>query len=325
MIALPNVDGKIWNLEYRVIDMIAEIRDTGKLVVSTNGEGPCAQTIGLYSILDRVCEHTGIAKNMVTIVTNNQLEQHPEYVINKSAPLYIESAQQFARGFATKEKAFRGDFRHFGLFVGRSNWLRLYLASYLNTNHKFQTQLTFHYDPKTDFHRDHLGCDDLNKFYPDHYASLQPEKLLARAPIIDHTVDEYPILTPAHFNIGKFYHKFFVEIVCETYSQGQTFYPTEKIWRPIIMRTPFIVQGPQDYMANLKRMGFKTFSRWWNESHSQDNYIYQPAAICQTIDRLSKLTLAELEGLQIDMQDTLEHNYQVMMELSEEKLLKVFK
>lgn len=325
MITLSNIDGKIWNLEHRVIEIIDCVLKQQPVHINLNSEGPDAAKLGLYSLLDNICDRYNYPKEHVTIKTCNQLEAHPEYCILKRAPLYIKSAQQFAIQHQFPPKTFAQDFKHFGLFVGRSNWLRLWLASHLYNCHSDKTALTFHYDPALDFHQDHLGLDDLIRFHPGLAQELNPMQLIKHCPIVDQAVEEYPILTPAHFNIGKIYHTFFMEVVCETYSQGTSFYPTEKTWRPIINRTPFIVQGPIDYVNNLHRIGFKTFDRWFDESHSQDDYGYQPVGICATLDRIAAYSVTELEAMYIDMQDTLEHNYQVMMSLTDKKITEIFK
>jgi hypothetical protein len=240
--------------------------------------------------------------------------------------LYIDSAQNFWNQYQDtfKKKTFDKDFKHFGIFVGRSNWLRLLLAGYLNNHYRDQTQMTFHYDHKSDFHMNHLGLDELVQIYPKMLETIQPLRLIERSPVRIEDVESYPIITPVHFAISKVYHSFFVEIVCETFCQGQTFYPTEKIWRPIIMKTPFIVQGPEKYMQNLHRLGFKTFSQWWDESHSQDCYSYQPLAVIKLIDNLSKLSTSKLKEMYDDMKDTLDHNFNVMMTLTKVDVLKAF-
>jgi hypothetical protein len=253
------------------------------------------------------------------------LESHPEYCIRKAAPFhFVTSAQQFASEHEFPTKTFDKDFKHFGLFVGRSNWLRLWLASYLYNCHQNQTNMTFHYDPELDFHQDHLGLDDLIRFCPELIQSLNPLQLISNCPILDHKVETYPILMPAHLNISKVYDSFFLEIVCETYSRGTSFFPTEKTWRPIINRTPFIVQGPKDYLDNLHRLGFQTFSKWFDESHSQDHYSYQPGAICATVAKLATCSIGELEAMYIDMSATLEHNYQVLMSLTNAEVTEMF-
>lgn len=325
IITLPNIDGKIWNLRQHILDIVDCVIKGLPLQIDLNSEGPDAEKLGLYAVLDSVCSKYNYPKQHVTITTCNQLESHAEYCILKRAPLYIESAQQFAAQHKFPPKTFAQDFKHFGLFVGRSNWLRLWLASYLYSGHRDKTALTFHYNPNLDFHQDHLGLDDLIRFRPDSVQQLQPLQLIKDCPIIDQAVEEYPILTPAHFNIGKIYHNFFLEVVCETYSQGKTFYPTEKTWRPIINKTPFIVQGPVDYVKNLHRVGFKTFDQWFDQSHSQDDYTYQPVGICATLEKIAKNSIDELEAMYIDMQSTLEHNYQVMMTLTDKQITEIFK
>jgi hypothetical protein len=325
MITLPNIDGKIWDLEQKVIDITDCVINQRPLHISLNNEGPDAGELGLYSLLDVICNRYNYCKQNVTIITSNQLEYHPEYYIKKTPPLYIDTAQEFTLQHQFPAKTFNNDFKHFGLFIGRSNWLRLWLASYMYNFYRSQTKMTFHYNPKLDFHQDHLGLDDLARFEPNLIQNLNPLQLISNSPIVEQAVEEYPILTPAHFNISKVYHSFFLEIICETYSRGNSFYPTEKTWRPIINRTPFIIQGPKDYINNLHRVGFKTFSNWFDESHSQDDYRYQPIEICATLDRLATYSIKNLEAMYIDMSDTLEHNYQTLMSLTNKKIAEVFK
>jgi hypothetical protein len=326
MIILQNIDGKIWNIEQTVIDITDCVINQQPLHISLNNEGPDASELGLYSLLNVICDRYNYPKQNVTIVTCNPLEYHPDYCVKRKTPFhFVASAQQFALTHQLQTKTFDKNFKHFGLFIGRSNWLRLWLASYLYNSYKNQTKMTFHYNPELDFHQSHLGLDELAKFKPDLIQSLNPLQLIADSPIIDQAVEAYPILTPAHFNISKVYHSFLLEVVCETYSRGTSFFPTEKTWRPIINRTPFIVQGPKDYIKNLQRLGFKTFSNWFDESHSQDEYNYQPMGICATLGRLATYSISGLEGIYIDMADTLEHNYQVIMSLNNATITKVFK
>lgn len=324
MINLPNIDGKIWNLEYHIIDICHTMSAGKKLDIHLNQEGPDALQLGLYDLLDKLCERFKYPKKHVSITTCNQVEQHPEYVIKKCPPLYIDSAQEFVQRHQFPIKTFDQDFKHFGLFVGRSNWLRLWLGSLVHSHYRDQAVMTFHYNARSDFHRDHLGFDDLCRKNSSLVTELDVISLLKCCPIMNERVESYPILTPAHFNISKLYHTFFLEIVCETYCQGRTFYPTEKTWRPIINRTPFIVQGPRDFLTNLRRIGFRTFNQWFDEGHDEDDYTCQIPSISKVIERLSTLPVSDLEGMYIDMQETLDHNYHVMMDLTKQKVLDVF-
>jgi len=263
----------------------------------------------------------------VSICTSNQIEHHNEYKIVKYPPLYVPETNEFynQNKHNFKPKTFDDAFQTFGLFIGRSNWVRLWLASALHSNYRDKTVMTFHYDRNVDFHRPHCGVDELMNQNVDLALLDQVFKLLQVSPVtVDSIIEQYPMLSPAHLNIAKVYHNFFCEIVCETYFSGNSFYPTEKIWRPIILKTPFIVHGPQNYLANLKRLGFQTFDRWWSEGYEQDTPDYQPVEILNIIDDLSKKSTTELAQIYQEMQPVLDHNLATLQSLTPEDFHRVF-
>ena len=327
MVVLPNIDGLIWDVEYRVADMLAEFNLTQQLDISLNQEGPCAETLGLYQLLDYVTARFDIPKNKITIHTCNQLEQHSEYQIKKYIPLYIPETNDFynQNKHSFKPKTFDTAFKTFGLFIGRSNWVRLWFASEIYNQYRDDAVMTFHDNRDLEFHKPHCGVDELINQNVDLAVLDKIDRLLQNSPVtVDNIMEQYPMLSPAHLNIAKVYHNFFCEIVCETYFTGTSFYPTEKIWRPIMLKTPFIVHGPQNYLANLKQLGFQTFDRWWSEGYSEDPHNYQPIEILKIMDDLSKKSIAELNQMYQEMQPVLEHNLTILQSLTAEDFEKIF-
>ena len=114
-----------------------------------------------------------------------------------------------------------------------------------------------------------------------------------------------------------------VEIVCETCYNGNTFFPTEKTWRPILLETPFIVQGPQWYLHRLRDLGFQTFDRWWDEGYTEDPANWQNTEIKKVIDSIGKLTIEQLQEMYTEMKPVLAHNKKRFMELTS-KDFKIF-
>lgn len=327
MIILPNIDSKIWNIEDRTADIIDLMVHKKPVDISLNGEGPCCETLGLYHLLDKLCEKFRYAKSDVTIVTCNQLEHHDQYLIVKMSPLYIPETQKFVTDNQKifLDKTFDNQFKKFGMFIGRSNHLRLQMASRMYCNYKDQTMLTFYYDRYSDFHREHLGFDDLLKI--GHYDQDLDNaiELIKQSPLkIKDAEESWPILVPTHMNIAKLYHQIFLEIVCETYFTGNTFYPTEKIWRPLALKTPFIIQGPRDYYNNLRRLGFRTFHQWWDEGFGEDPYDCQAESIFHVIEKINNMTQDELQQIHNEMKPTLEHNYNLLMSLDPKKFKEIF-
>jgi len=295
--------------------------------IMLDNEGPCAESLGLYDLLDDLCEKFQYNKQRVIIKTCNQLESHPYYTILKKPPLYVLETQEFLKKnhLCFQEKTFNTNFGTFGIFIGRSNEWRLKLASLLYDVYPKQSKITFHYNRTLDFHKDHLGFEkNLHRPHTDQDIDCMI-RLIKNSPIKSDDLGlSYPILSPSHLNIVKVYHSFFVEIVCETFFTGNTFYPTEKIWRPIVMKTPFIIQGPNDYYQNLRKLGFMTFSNFWDEGFGEDPYDYQPDIIIQIIHELAKKSNHELAILYHDMKSILEHNFQVFMQLKPNDFRSVF-
>lgn len=325
-INVPNIDGTIWDKEYRALEIVKEIIDTGACQIHLNMEGPCAGSLGLYDLLDCICDQFSFKKNQIEIITCNQLESHSEYNITILPPLYVKETQEFYQinrdKFVAKNFA---DIKSIGIFIGRSNFLRLHLASETHRRYQSQAEITFHYDRTLDFHKSHCGIEDLiNRNYNWNEVNVSLDFLSQCPKKFPEEKLSYPILTPSHLDICQYYHGFFCEVVCETYFRGKSFYPTEKIWRPLLMKTPFVVQGPMYYLDNLKKLGFKTFDRWWDEGHQHDPYDYQPIAISKIIEYIMSLSVKELEAMYDDMLPTLQHNHDRFMELSDREFPMVF-
>ena len=92
----------------------------------------------------------------------------------------------------------------------------------------------------------------------------------------------------------------------------------------MICKTPAMIQGPVGFLKNLKKLGFKTFSDYWDESYDEDGQILGTQRILDNVSRLSKLTGQELHSMYIDMLPILNHNYNTMMEM-DSKSFDIFK
>lgn len=58
-----------------------------------------------------------------------------------------------------------------------------------------------------------------------------------------------------------------VSIVTESNFYSPDIFNTEKTWKPIANRHPFILVGPYKSLEYLKSLGYKTFSDFWDESY----------------------------------------------------------
>ena len=320
IIQMATSDGVIWH-RFEVYSKISKaMSENQDIIIDLHAEGPDLDSLEFYKFLTEFAQHHAYDLTRIEIRGSNVLESHDQIKIKYIAPMHLLLPIQDVVNKCTTSKL--KNLKHFGMFIGRSNFPRLDIASHLNEYHCGSTILTYHYDPANEFHAHHIGFDDYLR-HNDASELHTVTNLLKKCPILDQPIETYPILAPENFNIGKVYHSFFVEIVCESYFSGTTFFPTEKIWRPIMLKTPFIVQGPSNFLTNLKTLGFKTFDHWWDEGYSEDPPIWQIKLIKEIINKISKKSTDELQEMYLSMTAVLDHNHQQLLSLTDKDFFKL--
>jgi hypothetical protein len=102
----------------------------------------------------------------------------------------------------------------------------------------------------------------------------------------------------------------FLHVVTETCFWETKDHLTEKIFKPIVARQPFVLLGCANNLAYLKSYGFKTFDSWWDEGYDK---ITDPIERIQEVVKIIKYICSmpdeELEGMLHGMQYILDHNY----------------
>jgi hypothetical protein len=102
----------------------------------------------------------------------------------------------------------------------------------------------------------------------------------------------------------------FVYVVTETCYWERKCHLTEKIFKPIVSRMPFILVGCARNLEYLRSYGFKTFDRWIDESYdSIEDPIARMHAIGLVLLDISNRSLDDLQAILCEMQEVLEHNY----------------
>lgn len=321
-IIIENNNGVMWYIDEKIVDITNVIVNDNDLCISLNGEGPCAESLGLYKLLDMVCDRTGYNPTRIQIHTNNLKESHSVYKIHKHAPYnWVKDLQKEATENPHNFKNVNNDTKHFGNFVGHSSRIRLHIAGYLRANYKEQCMQTFHTTPDNEIHREFVGLEDM-WFHGASITDIRNSiNLLDESPLTFDDIKTYPILDEKMYRVIDCYDRFFVDIAYSTFFSGNSFYTDEKIWRPIISKTPFIVHGPQNFLHNLKQLGFQTFDRWWDEGYSEDPPDYQVSLIKENIDFIATKSTSELVNIYEEMKPVLEHNYDTFMSLTESDFL----
>jgi hypothetical protein len=123
----------------------------------------------------------------------------------------------------------------------------------------------------------------------------------------EHIPNQSMLLTPMEPLMDSF-----VFVVTETcYWQNKT-HLTEKIFKPIVLRMPFILVGCPHNLEYLRSFGFRTFNQYWDESYDRiEDPIKRLQAIVKILKTLSAMTTEDQQSMLKDMHLILEHNYQL--------------
>ena len=302
-------DSYIWNSNKFITDLV-ESAEHGSVIINMKREGPCCQSIGLDGLLDSI---PGLIVDK--IVTANQISSS-RYPEQRTSFVELNLAKEKIKDKVTSVSSLE---KRFAIFIGRSNWQRLGLASYLWNHYKDTTVMSYHYDRTLEYHMANFGLENLLQ---RHWESRhQVYKFIENLPI---TFDRqsYPILWDQNaLELDPHYADVFCEVVCETFFSGKTFMITEKTLRPIIQRRPFIVQGPRFFLENLKRLGFKTFDSWWDESYDIDQADGKMSGIKYTLDHIGRQSDQTINKWYQEMQPVLEHNVNILASLTHKQII----
>lgn len=97
-----------------------------------------------------------------------------------------------------------------------------------------------------------------------------------------------------------------VHVVTETSYYGNKNHLTEKTFKPVILKQPFILVSNRGSLEYLRRYGFKTFSSVWDESY---DILPDQERIVAIADLLEELEHADWQSIQKQCEPIVQHNY----------------
>ena len=118
-------------------------------------------------------------------------------------------------------------------------------------------------------------------------------------------------------SLEKWYDRCFCTIAIETFVSQPMSVISEKILIPMKCRRPFVAVGGPSTLKYLKKLGFKTFDQWWDESYDQEqDHEKRILKIFQVIDYIDSFDIQQLKEMYLEMQDVLEHNYHHLQKIN---------
>ena len=100
-------------------------------------------------------------------------------------------------------------------------------------------------------------------------------------------------------------------LVTETVATGRRLHLTEKSFKPICLRMPFITVGTCGSLRHLRNYGFQTFGDLWDESYDDEpDDVQRIEKIAKVLKDLDNLTQLQKQRLFDQARNIVEHNYQ---------------
>lgn len=111
-------------------------------------------------------------------------------------------------------------------------------------------------------------------------------------------------------NTDSLYENSFVHVISETYFFSDVIHVTEKSYKPMLNKQPFIMMGVPGALAEIKRQGFKTFDQWWDESYdAETDHAKRLCMIVDLIEEICSWNDDKLLQVMTEMKNTIDFNY----------------
>ena len=271
-------------------------------------EGQSFEELGLYELLDSICDEFNIPKDVVSLTNDNWNEKHDQYDIQ-------QSPFNFPLTWFNRENkslvGYEGN-KFYGLFIGRLNEPRI--KALIQSRRRAIPSLA--------------SCN--GDFLP--YLENIKHKLIATSYC---TVQEFhdsvkkhsdiglvmkPPITPPHNSYGshwaEVYKSIAIEIVLETTDWPGSFHLTEKTLRPIYYKRPFIIVGSRGFMQKLRDIGFKTFDGIIDNHYENFEYCVEHAFKSLDLTYANNQYGHNPKKLLEHCKDDLDHNYNLLLDMA---------
>lgn len=122
--------------------------------------------------------------------------------------------------------------------------------------------------------------------------------------------DKTLLILPASSDL---HHKTLISVVTETKFHTNDVFFTEKTWKPIGNKHPFIIVGPYKSLYYLKQKGYKTFSDFFDESYDlEENPTERLLKIGSVCADINSWTDEKKKSFFTESQTIIEHNYNLL-------------
>lgn len=316
MITIPiQVTGDAWNNRDTVKTQLDTLEPRTAITLDLFSEGPSLYRLGVVDLLNQYDFDVTVTRwaNAAETVPFRQQD------CNKQSH-FFPMALHYWRDEISND--FSAPYR-FGLFLGRNTYSRhriLYDCATQWSEQFLLSKISSLYSNNWTVNQ-YMVLEQANEWFDNVDQARAWFEFCPVTSIDNEVVQNY--FTVPELSAGKLtasllthYPKFNIELVCETYTLGDTFFPTEKTVRPMVGNRPFVVYGPKHFLKNLRDTeGFETFRSLWDESYDDLEGVERWTAMRQLIQSLLTLNRDQWVNLVEQASVITQHNRTVLRKI----------
>jgi hypothetical protein len=318
------VCGDIWCNSNEVKAQLKCAADpTQKIVLDFRAEGPALDATGIRQLILDHCQLTGRDPSTVFINNYPSLSDISPFTETKKferSHFFDNSSKYWIRDLTPTTSEYL-----FGFFIGRRTISRSAMMYYLW--HECPDEILFSRMPTrapplwVQSRDEWISLEKIEQWIVDDPERFNSWWMDPPIPSVDGycVQDQYAEgaydSQRVNRSLLQHYHRFNVEIVAETYTVGDTFFPTEKTVRSLMAAKPMIIYGPRNFLKNLRNMGFDTWNDTWDESYDEFEGPHRWEKIKELIDKLIKLSTEDRKQLLAQCRDVCDHNRQHLQKM----------
>jgi hypothetical protein len=114
----------------------------------------------------------------------------------------------------------------------------------------------------------------------------------------------------------------FVNLVTETRFSSLASNISEKSLKPMCVYRPFLMLSSYGTLDLLKKLGFQTFDKWWDESYDlEKNHVKRFEQVYSIANQILAYSISDLEKMLEEMRPILEHNKNNLQNITEKMFM----
>jgi hypothetical protein len=162
------------------------------------------------------------------------------------------------------------------------------------------------------------GSNFINGLMRSNYLSAERKQKYAQWLNKDFILDQTLDSINANTHLGEsaklleLHKRSLISVICETKFEENEISVTEKTYKAIAYKHPFIIIGPCSFLRYVNELGYQTFHPYIDESYdSIQDPLSRFEAIITELKRISNLSKLELSRLHSELASITDYNYSI--------------